>query len=450
MRVAIVGGGATGALAALHLARFKRDGAEIVVIEPAEEIGRGMAYATDDPEHLLNVRVANMSAFADQSEHLFKWLQREGWGSGVPCPTPYCFIPRGVYGAYLAGLGRDLINSGEITHVRDRCVDLIENRNSVRIALESGDTINAEIVVLATGNETKSVFGLPATQPWTKDALQEIPREAPVLIIGTGLTMVDMALSLDRQGHRGKITAVSPRGLLPSGHQPVKLIGFTGNEVPFGAEISELMAWLRRFCLTNEAHDWRSAIDALRPYIQDLWRSMSLLQKQRFLRHARSFWDVHRHRMAPEVEKQVVGLRASGRLEIVAGRVVHAEQTPKGIAIGLARRGQKTIERRRFSRLINCTGLGEDPARSGNPLIRSLLARGTARVHPIGISLDVHESFALIDVSSRCSKRVLAIGPLARAAFWECTAIPDIRLQCKRLTQMIDTALELHGLAEGV
>jgi len=450
MRVAIVGGGATGALAALHLARLERGGAEIVVIEPAEEIGRGMAYATDDPGHLLNVRVANMSAFADQSDHLFKWLQREGRGSGIPCPTPYCFVPRGVYGAYLAACVRNHINCGEITHVKDRCVDVIESRHSVRIALESGNVIDAEIVVLATGNEAKSVLGLPAAQPWTKDALQEISGEAPVLIVGTGLTMVDMALSLDRQGHRGKITAVSPRGLLPSGHQPAKLVGLTGKEVPYGAEISELMAWLRRFCLTNEVHDWRSAIDALRPYTQDLWRSMSLLQKRRFLRHARAFWEVHRHRMAPEVEKQVAALRASGRLEIVAGRVVHAQQTPEGVAIGLARRGQKTIEKRRFSRLINCTGLGEDPARSGNPLIRTLLARGTARVHPIGIGLDVHENYALIDASFHCSRRVLAIGPLARAAFWESTAIPDIRMQCRRLTQMIDDALQLHGLAEGV
>ena len=282
------------------------------------------------------------------------------------------------------------------------------------------------------------------------DALQEIPREAPVLIIGTGLTMVDMALSLDRQGHRGKITAISPRGLLPAGHQPSKLIGLAPDDVPFGAEISELVRWLRRLCVTNEAHDWRSGIDALRPYTQDLWRSMSLPQRRRFLRHARAFWDIHRHRMAPEVERQIASLRATGRLEIVAGRAVGAEQTPQGLAIGLRRRGRQTIETRRFSRLINCTGLGDDPARSCNPLIRALLARGSARIHPIGIGLDVDENYALIDTALRCSKRLLAIGPLARAAFWECTAIPDIRLQCRCLAQMIERALRLHRLAQGV
>ena len=310
--------------------------------------------------------------------------------------------------------------------------------------MESGSEIEAQIVVLATGNDAKPVLnGLPAARPWTEQALNDLPSEAPVLIIGTGLTMVDMALSLDRRGHRGKIIAVSPRGFLPSAHRPLKSIDLPADEVPFGGEISELVAWLRRICarLANEGVDWRSVIDALRPHTQDLWRSMSLLQRRRFLRHARVFWDVHRHRMAPEVERQIAGLRTDGRLEIVAGRVVTADQTQEGIAIGLARRGQKTIERRRFSRLINCTGLGEDPARSGNPLIRTLLARGTARVHPIGIGLDVHENYALIDSSSHCSARASESDRSRAPHFPEIQAIPDIRMQCRRLTQMIDAML---------
>jgi uncharacterized NAD(P)/FAD-binding protein YdhS len=189
--------------------------------------------------------------------------------------------------------------------------------------------------------------------------------------------------------------------------------------------------------MTNEGGDWRSAIDALRPHTQRLWRSMSLPQRQRFLRHARAHWDVHRHRMAPEVELQIAVLRAAGRLEIVAGRIVSAVQGKNSIAVEIAPRGCDKIEVRHFARLIDCTGLANDPHRSINPLIRALLARGTARPDPLGIGLDINEDYALIGALSQPSKRVRAVGPLARAAFWECIAIPDIRLQCRDIAEMI-------------
>jgi uncharacterized NAD(P)/FAD-binding protein YdhS len=209
-------------------------------------------------------------------------------------------------------------------------------------------------------------------------------------------------------------------------------------EVPFGAELSTLAAWLRGLAwkMTNEGGDWRSAIDALRPHTQRLWRSMSFAQKRRFLRHARAYWDVHRHRMAPEVEAQIGALRAAGRLEIIAGRIAGARQGENGIEVEIAKRGGGRMTRT-FARLIDCTGLADDPTRSENPLIRALLARGAARADPLGIGLYIDEDYALIDASSRRSARVRAIGPLARAAFWECIAIPDIRLQCRDLAESI-------------
>ena len=188
--------------------------------------------------------------------------------------------------------------------------------------------------------------------------------------------------------------------------------------------------------MTNEGGDWRSAIDALRPHTQPLWRSMSFAQKRRFLRHARTYWDVHRHRMAPEVEAQIGALRAAGRLEIIAGRIARAKQGEIGIEVEIAKRGGGRMTRT-FARLIDCTGLADDPTRSENPLIRALLARGAARTDPLGIGLYIDEDYALIDASSRRSSRVRAIGPLARAAFWECIAIPDIRLQCRDLAERI-------------
>jgi uncharacterized NAD(P)/FAD-binding protein YdhS len=252
-------------------------------------------------------------------------------------------------------------------------------------------------------------------------------------------------LSLDRRGHRGKITALSSRGLLSLPHRPVKPSPVAASEVPFGAELSALVAWLRRLAgeMTYRGCDWHSAIDALRPHTQRLWRSMSFAQKRRFLRHARGYWDVHRHRMAPEVEAQIAALREAGRLAIVAGRIVRAQQRESDIEVEIAKRGDGRMTLT-FAKIIDCSGLADDPTRSENPLIRSLLTRGAARTDPLGIGLYIDEDYALIDASSQRSSRVRAIGPLARAAFWECIAIPDIRLQCRDLAERIAASAHAH------
>jgi uncharacterized NAD(P)/FAD-binding protein YdhS len=449
MRIAIVGGGATGVLAALHLARAVPGGAaEIVLIEPAEAMGRGLAYATDDPRHLLNVRVANMSAFADQPDHLIEWLRSNSKYWKATDLRPFSFIPRGVYGAYLADLARELVACGMVRHVRDRCVDLIENADAVELKLESEEAISVEWAILATGNAANSILsGIPAVQPWAADSLSQLEIQAPILIIGSGLTMVDVALSLDRRGHRGKIVALSRHGRLASAHRSVTPVTVTADEVPFGAELSDLARWLRGISatVTSKGGDWRSVVDALRPYTQRLWRSMSLVQRRRFLRHARACWDVHRHRMAPEVETQISALIVNGRIELVAGRVVHAEITTSGISVDIVRRGRSDVETCQFARLIDCTGFSNDPHQSENLLIRTLLARGAARADPLGIGLDIDENYALIDASLRHSKRVRAIGPLARAAFWECIAIPDIRSQCQNLAQMVASGARINA-----
>jgi uncharacterized NAD(P)/FAD-binding protein YdhS len=447
MQIAIIGGGATGALAALHLARaLSRRATEIFVVEPAEEVGRGLAYATEDPCHLLNVRVANMSAFPDQPNHLLEWLRSRCTLRDDADATPLCFIPRGTYGAYLADLVRELCASGTLRHVRTRCVDLVERVDKVVLTLETGAILGTEFVVLATGNDTKpDLSGIHAVKPWSRATLAELEGDGSVLIIGTGLTMVDQVLSLDRQGHDGKISALSPRGLLPSAHRHAKPF-VLNKDIPFGAELSSIAAWIRSVAeeTTFEGGDWRSAFDALRPHTQRLWRSMSYAQRRRFLRHARAYWDILRHRMAPEVEVRINALRAEGRLEIIAGRIVRAEKGKDGIAVKISRRGRKQTEDRKFARLIDCTGLADNPYRSDNPLIGALLVRGAARADPLRIGLDISEDYALIDRFSRSSDRIHAVGPLARATFWECTAIPDIRVQCQHVADIIAKKSSLY------
>ena len=137
IRIAIVGGGATGALAAIHLVRrFDASRADIVLIEPSPAIGRGLAYSTRDPGHLLNVRVANMSAFADEPDHLFDWLRERGADSGVDCPTQFCFIPRSTYGDYIGELVGRALACGAVRAARDasRCILAVALRARMRMA----------------------------------------------------------------------------------------------------------------------------------------------------------------------------------------------------------------------------------------------------------------------------------------------------------------------------
>jgi uncharacterized NAD(P)/FAD-binding protein YdhS len=440
MRIAIVGGGATGALVGLHLIRALGDRSiEIIVIEPAAEIGRGVAYSTADQRHLLNVRAGNMSAFADQPDHLFQWLEARG---SINCTTPFCFIPRGLYGTYLADLVRQPLLSGSMRHIHDVCVDLSECGDRVRLLLKSGEAVVADLVVFATGSP-KRVFlkGVPVVQAWADSALREPEPERSILIVGSGLTMVDQALSLERQGHCGKITVLSYHGLLPAAHRSIRPYTIGAGQVPFGAELSQVMRWLRGLIseLRNEGYDWRSAIDALRPHTQRLWRSMSPMQKRRFLRHLRAYWDVLRHRMAPEVEEQINGLRAGGRLEILSGRILHAEEGPKGVSVTIRKRGGSERVSLSFGRVIDCTGLSVDFHQSDNELVKTLLACGTARLDPLGIGLDVSEDYALVNGASMRMDKIRVAGPLARATFWECIAIPDIRLQCAHLAEIVAT-----------
>ena len=444
MRIAVIGGGATGALAAAHLIRrLGGERAKVSVIDPALSIGRGLAYSTGDPRHLLNVRVANMSAFANEPEHLLNWLRRR---SREDTPTPFCFISRNTYGDYVSAVARQALDSGAVRHIRDLAVDLFEEPTQIALRLASGLTLNVDRVLLATGHDAKpAIAGIAAEPPWTPGSLDGLDVDAPLMIVGAGLTMVDMALSLDRRGHRGPIVAVSRRGLFSHGHRPVEPRPLAVEKIPFGADVSKLLRWIR--ALAAEGADWRAAVDALRPHTQRLWRSMTKEQKRRFLRHARVYWDIHRHRMAPEIEAAVIALRESGRLSLIAGTILGADNDENGVRVKIRRRGADAAETSTFARVIDCTGLADDVTKSANPLIRALLERGALRPDELGIGLDIAETYAIVDVNGAPSRRIFAIGPLARAAFWECIAIPDIRLQCHDIAEGLYEEIERGAVA---
>lgn len=436
-RVIVVGGGASGVLAAINLSRSLGPDGEVVVIEPGRSPGLGLAYATRDPNHLLNVRVSNMSAFPNDPDHLFRWLQKNGPGEGVGCSTHFCFVPRRVYGSYLRSLFDDALME-TVVHLQGTAVALQPRRDGVDVTLADGRRLAAAAVVLATGHDAKPRSRPGVVDAWDPQATADLHPDAEVAILGTGLTMADVVLTLRGNGHRGRIHALSRRGLVSTRHAVAPARPVSRADVPVGAPLSRILSWLRREVRRAEAQgiDWRSVVDALRPHTRALWQGMSTAERARFLRHARPWWDVHRHRMAPSVAEALENLRLDGRLQVTAAKLLDTREAD-GVELTIRRRGSTEAERLRVARLIDATGLPSDVRASGNPLVRDLFAKGLAGVDPLGLGLAVSDDYALIDAQGRASDRIFAVGPLCRAAFWEIIAIPDIRQQCGELADTI-------------
>ena len=231
------------------------------------------------------------------------------------------------------------------------------------------------------------------------------------------------------------IIAISRRGLLSRAHRRIEPLHIDEAEVPFAASASQLLRWLRdrvdAHC--QEGGDWRSVIDGVRPFTQRLWRELPPRSRQRFLEHARAWWEVHRHRMAPEVEDRITAVIADGRLSLIAAKIIDIAPHSDGARVIYRRRGRNETDSINVAAIVDCSGIVKDLGATTNPALRSLLAQGLARIDPLHIGLDVGSDGALIDRDGAPSHRLFAVGPLTRSAFWEIIAIPDIRSQCAEL-----------------
>jgi len=434
----IIGGGASGVLLAYQLLQHPASDFRVTLIERRADIGRGLAYHTGNPEHLLNVRAANMSALPDDPDHFWRWVSARDADRPL-CPDPFCFVPRRIYGDYIASLVEPLMTDASaprrLTIMRDECVSVSDGPVGVTVALAGGTRHHGDIAVLATGHDTANAGPLPHANPWISPSGVGIDKDATVLILGTGLTMVDYVLSLLREGHRGRIVALSRRGLLARPHRRVDPMRIEEADVPFGGSAGLLLHWLRHRIDLHVADggDWRSVIDAIRPFSQRLWRELPLPSKRRFLEHGRAWWDVHRHRMAPEVETRIAQALAAGRLTLIAAKVTGVEPNGTGALVRYRRRGEREAAAIAVGAIVDCTGIVKDPRATANPAIRSLLDQGLAHVDPLRIGIETGADCAIIGRDGTPSPRLFAVGPLTRAAFWEIIAIPDIRAQCAEL-----------------
>ena len=443
--VVVIGGGFAGALQAINLMRH--DGPRATVIERRDQAGEGVAYGDADPAHVLNVRAANMSALPDEPEHFVRWLNDAGYEAG-----PRTFVPRLVYGTYLRDIFERVraANPERLSLIQGDAVDLERRGEGVRVALGNGETVMADTAVLAVGNlPPHAPPGLDPDaldpqcylgDPWRHHPARGLSDAAEVLILGTGLTMVDMVLSLRRGGYTGRIVALSRRGLVPRAHDdqtafdPIR-------ERPC-PRASHLLASVRA---RATAVGWRNAVDELRRYTQSLWRAADNAQRERFLRHLRPWWDVHRHRIAPAVAEALDREMTDRSLEVVAAKVSAFQQTADGIAVTYRLRGENAPVTRTFARVLNCIGPQGDLARTTDPLLRALVGRGLLRPDAAHLGIDVDAQNRIVRADGKVSDRLLAIGPMTRGAHWEIVAVPDIRVQTWSVARRLSNAHWVGG-----
>ncbi|MGY6634194.1 MAG: FAD/NAD(P)-binding protein [Alkalilacustris sp.] len=425
-RIVVIGGGASGVLMVLHLLRRSAT-ARIVLVEKTDLLGCGVAYGTRDPAHLLNTRVSSMSAYADDPNHFLTWLRAEV----DPDACPFSFVSRAIYGQYLAAALATAEGRDRLTCRRGEAVRVSPAQDGVLVRLADGHVLSADHVVLATGHALPQADpGSAVSLPWGQGALPD--PHGDVLLVGTGLTMVDQVLSLLAAGHRGRIEAVSRRGLLPQVHADASPAVIAKSDLPLGAPASVLMRWLRaRVAVTvSEGGDWRSVVDGLRPHVQRLWQAMDTDARARFLRHACTWWEVHRHRLPPCSAQRLEKTRAEGRLSLRRAAFKGAERRPDGtIEVRLRPVGASSDELRCFDHVVDCRGIRRDPEHHAAPVIRQMLRDGLAHVDPLRLGIVVDAQARVLRPDGTVLPGTHAIGPVSRSAFWEITAIPDIRVQ---------------------
>lgn len=439
--LAIVGSGASGTLVAAQFKRIAPQG-RLAIIGNDARPGRGVAYATKFESHLLNVPAGNMSAFPHDMEHFTRWVKFRR-----PHSNAASFVKRGLYGDYLAEIFYSVISDLKNTeHIIETVVDLSREDDIWKVHLSDGTSLSAYKVVLAIGNllppddpiDFSCVRRNYRRNPWASDSITDIHPTAPVLLIGSGLTTIDVALSLREIGHQGTIHIISRHGRLYQAHQYHETTPLFNLPEDFKSP-ARALRWLHKKVEISKAVgiDWRSVIDSLRPYTVSIWQSWTLRQQKSFLRHARNLWDIHRHRMAPKIWNQLGILIEDRILQPHCGYLLTAIPNGEDAVITWKEADTNELQNVTVSRIINCTGPSRDYSKIHSPLIAELHAKGWIVPDELRLGFETDTDGRFIDSNGEPVHGLFTIGPTRIPALWESIAIPEIRNQALALAKII-------------
>ena len=460
--IAIIGAGFSGTATAIHLLRHARTPIRVVLLDDRPEMTAGLAYSAEQRDCLLNVPAGQMSLDVSRPAELIDFATRQGKRVGAQD-----FLSRALYGSYLSASLQDAIESSAMECVRiwgraKRLTQVYGRAHSWRLDLDDGHVLFADEIVLALGNpgpaRLPALQGLRGTSGYVSDPWSAWPEVKPamaprrVLLLGTGLTMADVALRLAFCGPEPpEILALSRRGRLPQPQTAFNRAALPNDAVATiraAGSLRELVRVVRTLC-RQVGGDWREVISAVRKIAPRLWAGLSIADKQRFLRHVRPIWDVHRHRLPPAAAVELQRLQDAGRLIVRAGTIESASIGRGGIEVIWRPRSTDQRERVVVGQIFNCTGPDYRPSRSSNMLVQSLLSSGLIAPDPLELGIQVLADGQVVGADGHIVEGLAYIGPWLRARDWEATAVPELREHARRLAQrLVGTALRGHRRQE--
>jgi uncharacterized NAD(P)/FAD-binding protein YdhS len=438
--VAIVGGGVSGAGVAYHLTHSLGDNSPaIVIFEPRREIGRGLAYDTEDPAHRINVPAARMSLLPDHPEDFLGWIEKNDAVADDPLahrPDGNLFPQRRLFGAYVAAALQPLVRSGAVRHRRASVTGLRRDGGFWHITDSQGGQTFADFVVIATSHPAPSapgqldpLRGHPrfVADPTVAGSLDAIRPDDRLLIVGNGLTAADIVASLSLIGHRGPITSISRRGLRSRGHAHVAQEPFGEFEKLPSHSATALLRLVRQTIAEAEAsgQTWHAVIDQVRGHGHAIWRDLPVAERRRIVRHLRPFWDVHRFRIAPQVESVLEGAIGEGRMEVLAASLGNARRVGDDIHVTLRRRHGAPVERI-YDAVVVTTGPAHGGILDSQSWLRDLRDRGHLQLDPTGLGIACNERSEAVATDTHADPSLLISGPLARGTFGELMGLPQI------------------------
>ncbi len=456
--ILIVGSGFSGTLTAIHLQRQAGNTPlNILMVEKRPKHAQGAAYSTTCDAHLLNVPAWNMSAFPEEPTHFLDWLQKHNHAF-----APTALVPRRIYGEYL----RDLLKAAQTNKHLPRLQSIqgtVENilpsiDGTYKITLDDQCALTAHSVVLALGNfmpgnppiADRRFYGSNSYigNPWLP-LPETLDRQAPCLLIGTGLTMVDKLLELKAMGHTGPVYAISRHGFLPNAHTDVSVNAAQGalsweTIEPASTSARAMLQFIRQWIRENADTDWRTVFMRLRPHIQRIWKNFQKAEKSRFLRHLRATWDVHRHLIDAEVSAMIEEMQTTGALKVFAGRIQSLNEIKRDdgttvVTCTYRPRHKTTDETLTVTTVINCIGPDGSLARSHDPLIVQLRESGQILPDAPGLGLRATDDFQVLNAEAHPQVNLFAVGPMLKGELWESIAVPELRKQAAALAGVIIT-----------